>query len=54
LGRTQYCLGAVVFTLKHTGASFMFVSVRTTVRVSVNGPVVNEMNVANEAPHGVL
>ena len=38
LGLTQYCLGAVVFTLKQTGASLMFSRVKTTVFVSVNGP----------------
>ena len=38
LGRTQYRLGAVVFTLKHTRFSEGFVNFRSDVTTSVNGP----------------
>lgn len=38
LGRTQYRLGAVVFTLKHTRLSVGFVNFKFEVTTSVNGP----------------
>lgn len=38
LGRTQYLLGAVVFTLKHTLLSDGFFSLRLVVTTSVKGP----------------
>ena len=37
-GRTQYRLGAVVFTLKHTRFSDGFVNFKSDVRTSVKGP----------------
>lgn len=37
-GRTQYLLGAVVFTLKHTFLSDGFFSLRLVVTTSVKGP----------------
>ena len=39
-GRTQYCLGAVVFTLKHTRSFVGLVIFRWDVTTSVNGPVI--------------
>lgn len=38
-GRTQYRLGAVVFTLKHTRFLDGFVILRVDVTTSVNGPI---------------
>lgn len=37
-GLTQYCLGAVVFTLKMMAVLVGFISVRFDVTTSVNGP----------------
>lgn len=37
-GRTQYLLGAVVFTLKHIFLSDGFFSLRLVVTTSVKGP----------------
>ena len=39
LGRTQYCLGAVVLTLKMTESLVGFFSFRVDVTTSVKGPV---------------
>lgn len=38
LGRTQYCLGAVVFTLNATGCGLLFVTVRVRLTSCVSGP----------------
>ena len=37
-GRTQYCLGAVVFTLKQTLFDDVLVSTNSEVTTSLNGP----------------
>ena len=37
-GRTQYCLGAVVFTLKPTFSFVGLVNLRDVVTTSLNGP----------------
>lgn len=38
-GRTQYCLGAVVFTLNPTFSFVGLVNLRDVVTISLNGPI---------------
>ena len=43
-GRTQYCLGAVVLTLKMTVSFVGLANLRLAVTTSVNGPAQNTYN----------